>query len=563
MHINFNKTRQLLITSVVFALFATVLTRLFYIQIIRHEFFTGLANKQHKSFVKLPPKRGTIYDSADRIVAIHLDTPSVYAAPREISDPEMVSGILAEELGLDAFSLRKKLAKNSNFTWIKRKADRALGEKIKKLNLRGVYVASEGKRFYPGGELFSHVLGITGMDQTGLEGLEFYYDRQLTGEYGFRRSYRDAKRREIVSSRNDVLPARNGINIVLTADAVIQHIIEKEIGNIAELYRPKAISCIAMDPGTGEILGMANYPSFNPNAFSGINPGFLRNRAVTDSFEPGSVFKMVTASAALEEGVVDFESEFFCEEGAIKIGNRVLHDYRPHGILKFREIIEKSSNIGVYKVAGRLGKEKLSAYIKKFNFGSKTGIDLPGEAPGILRDVSEWTTADMASVPMGHGITVTVLQLVSCVSAIANGGVLMKPYIAKKLLNEEGALIRENKPTPIRRVISKETAAKVKELLEGVVERGTGKPSRIDDFRVCGKTGTAQKVNPKGGYYDDRYISSFVGFAPYDRPRVALAVCVDEPRGKHLASQVCAPAFKNMMEEILSYLEAESDKNEA
>lgn len=563
MHINFNKTRQSLISGVVIVLFIIVFARLFYIQIIRHEFLTGLANRQHKSFVKLSPKRGTIYDSADRVVAIHLDTPSVYAVPKEMSDPETASVILAEELGLDALLLQEKLTKNSNFVWIKRKADRVLGEKIKKLNLRGVYVVSEGKRFYPGGELFSHVVGITGMDQKGLEGLEFYYDRQLAGEYGFRRSYRDAKRREIVSSQNDALPAHNGMNIVLTTDAVIQHIIEKEMGNVAGLYRPKAISCVAMDPVTGAILGMANYPSFDPNALSDINPGFLRNRAVTDSFEPGSVFKMVTASAALEEGVVDFESEFFCEEGAIKIGSRVLHDYSPHGILKFREIIEKSSNIGVYKVAGKLGKDKLFAYIKRFNFGSKTGIDLPGEAPGILRDVSEWTSADMASVPMGHGITVTALQLVSCISAIANGGVLMKPYLVKKLLNAEGALVRENKPTPIRRAISKETAAKLKELLEGVVERGTGKPSRIDDFRVCGKTGTAQKVNPRGGYYDDRYISTFVGFAPYAAPRVALVVCVDEPRGKHLASQVSAPAFKRMMEEILSYLEVESDKHEA
>lgn len=426
-----------------------------------------------------------------------------------------------------------------------------------------IYLTSETKRFYPGGKLACQVLGITGIDKKGLEGIEFYHDKELKGEYGWRHSLRDAKRREITSLERDVLPARDGNSLVLTIDQVIQHIIEKEIENIVSLYRPKAVSVVAMNPRTGEILGLANYPWFNPNDFPDININFVRNRAISDSFEPGSVFKIVTASAALEEGVVDFDSEFFCENGSYKIGRRTLHDYRPHGTLKFREIIEKSSNIGTVKVAGKLGKEKLCAYIKRFNFGNPTGIDLPGEAKGIMRDVSKWSYLDMTTIPMGQGIAVTNLQLACAVSVIANEGVLMRPYIVKAFLNEEGAAIKENKPKIARRVISKKNANKVKDLLEGVVKRGTGKRAALDNFRACGKTGTAQKVNPKGGYYKNRYIASFIGFAPYGNPAVSLVICVDEPHGAYLGSRVGAPAFKNIMEKVLSYMEVESDSGEA
>lgn len=560
MHVNFNKTRLIFIFAAFVFLSVILFARLLYIQIIRNKYFSDLADKQHKTFARLTPTRGTIYDRIQRVLAIHLETSSVYAVPGEIKDKESVAGILAGELNLNTESLRKKLAKESRFVWIKRKVDSAAEEKIKKLSIKGVYLANEGKRFYPGGRLSCHLLGMTGMDNKGLEGIEFYYDRELAGETGWRRSYRDGKRREIASFHTDELPARNGISLALTIDEVVQHIIEKEIGEIVKSYRPKAVSVIAMNPATGEILGLANYPWFDPNDISGVDPGRIRNRAISDAFEPGSVFKIVTAAAALEEGVVDFDSEFFCENGAYKIGSRVLHDYKPFGTMPFREIIEKSSNIGVFKVADRLGKEKLSAYIKRFNFGEPTGVDLPGEAPGIMRDTSRWSYLDMTTIPMGHGIAVTPLQLAAALSVIANDGVMMRPYVVKSILNEEGVAIDENKPTVIRRVLSRRTAHKVKDLLEGVVERGTGKNARIDNFRVCGKTGTAEKVKPDGGYYEDKYISSFVGFAPYERPAVSLVVLVDEPEGEHLASRVGAPAFKNIMEKILSYMEVEGDK---
>jgi len=533
------------------------------VQIIRHKALTALADRQHRKHISLSPQRGTIYDRINRILAIYFDTNSLYAVPKEIRNTERVADILSKKLVLDRESLVRKLTVNRNFTWVKRKLDAETKDDIKKLKIKGIYLASEGKRFYPGGRLSCHLLGITDIDNNGLEGIELYYDKELAGEKGWKHVYRDAKQREFFYHKEDSLPARNGTNLVLTVDEMIQHVLEAEMENIVNLYNPAGVSCIAMDPSTGEILGLANYPWFDPNKTRNVKLGHLRNRAISDSFEPGSVFKIVTAAAALEEKVVDLDTEFFCENGSYRLGKRILHDYKPFGKLTFREIIEKSSNIGVCKVASRLGKGKLFAYIKKFNFGKKTGVDLPGEVSGILRDVDSWSFSDMSTVPMGHGIAVTPLQMALCVSTIANNGVLMKPYVVKCLLNDEGTLIKENRPQVVRRVVSKETADKVKELLLGVVERGTGWRSRLDDFRVCGKTGTAEKVNPRGGYHKDKYISSFVGFAPFEKPRVVLAVCVDEPKGEHLGGRVGAPAFKNMMEKILFYLEAERDKREA
>ncbi|MFH1380827.1 MAG: penicillin-binding transpeptidase domain-containing protein, partial [Candidatus Omnitrophota bacterium] len=374
---------------------------------------------------------------------------------------------------------------------------------------------------------------------------------------------RDAKRREVVSFKESAMPARDGNSLVLTIDEVIQHITETEVDRIVELYKPTAVSIVLVVPKTGEILALANYPVFDPNNPEDVTKDFVRNRTITDSFEPGSVFKIVTASAALEENAVDFDTEVFCENGSYKVGKRILHDYRPYGKLKFREVIEKSSNIGTAKVAEILGKEKLAAYIEKFGFNNVTGIDLPGEVSGIMRDPSGWSYVDMTTVPMGQGIAVTNLQLVMAISAIANGGLLMRPYIVQKFINEEGDLIRTTKPEIIRRILSKKTSGEVRELLEGAVERGTGKQAKLSNFTSGGKTGTAQKVRPLGGYYKKKYIASFIGFAPINNPEIAIAVMVDDPKGKYFGGQVAAPAFKNIAEKVLSYMEIENDKEKS
>jgi len=561
-HINFSKTRHFSVLIVFCFLFAALIIRLIYIQILSSKPLSELAEKQHKFFVRLPAQRGNIYDRRGRVMAIYMDTPSVYAIPRLISDKKNTAFILAKKLGIDQGRLARKLNKNNYFAWVKRKVEQETADKIEKLDIRGVRLMNEPKRFYPGGKLACHVLGMTGVDNEGLEGVELYCDKDLKGEPGWRLSSRDAKMREVISFQKDFAPAREGKSVVLTIDEVIQHIIEKEVEHLAKKYRPAAISIVALNPRTGEILGMANYPWFDPNDISEVGMSELKNRAITDFFEPGSVFKVVTASAALEEGVVDFDSEFYCEKGAYKIGKRTLHDYRPYGTLKFRQIIEKSSNIGTAKVAAKLGREKLAEYIKRFNFNKTTGIDLPGEAAGLVRNLSEWSYVDMTTIPMGQGVAVTALQLAACIGAIANDGVLMRPYVVKKILDAEGVAVKENGPGTLRRVISKETARKVKELLAGAVEKGTGIPAGLEHFTACGKTGTAEKVNPEGGYYKNKYISSFMGFAPSDGSGAALVVCVDEPIGEHFGSRVAAPAFKRIMEKILPYLGIESDKGE-
>ncbi|MFH1593851.1 MAG: penicillin-binding transpeptidase domain-containing protein [Candidatus Omnitrophota bacterium] len=533
-------------------------SRLLYIHIIRRPFLTDLAKRQHNIFVKLEPRRGNIYDRAKRVLAVYLDVASVYAVPREIGNAGKAADIISKNLDLDRGAIESKLGRDNYFVWIKRKVEPGEAEIVRNLDVKGVYLTDEAKRFYPGKTLACHVLGITDIDNDGLEGVELQYNKELKGEYGWKRSMRDAKRRELVSFQSDILPKRDGENLVLTIDEVIQYIVEKEVQDIVGSYRPTSVSIVALDPRTGEVLALANYPAFDPNNVNDTSA--LKNRAISDSFEPGSVFKIVTASAALEEGVVDFDTEVFCEEGTYKVGRRILHDYRPYGNLSFRQVIEKSSNIGTVKVAAKLGKEKMAMYIKRFNLDRPTGIDLPGEVSGIMRDPDKWRDVDMTTIPMGQGIAITALQLATTVSVIANDGVLMRPYLVSQTLNENGALIRERGAQKIRRVISKETAAKVKELMEGVVERGSGKKARLSDFRAGGKTGTAQKVDPKGGYYKKKYIASFIGFAPYETPLVALVICVDDPRKKHFGGQVCAPAFKNIMEKILSYLEIESDR---
>jgi len=563
MHINFRKTRQVFVFFLTISVFALLLARLVYIQILRNKELIKLADRQHGMFVKLPPRRGNIYDRFRRVLAVYLDTPSIYAVPKEIADKEIVSGILSSELKLDNEELLAKLEKDNYFAWVARKVKRDTANDIKDLGINGIYTIKEPKRFYPGGMLACHVLGLTGIDNEGLEGIELYCERELKGEYGWRRSTRDAKRREVVSLEKAALPARNGRSVVLTIDQVIQHAIESEIEKLAKSYKPKAVSVIAANPVTGEILGLANYPAFDPNDTSGIKTDFVRNRAIADSFEPGSVFKLVTASAALEEGIVDFDTGFFCENGSYRVGKRTLHDYHAYGKLTFREVIEKSSNIGTAKVAGLLGREKLAAYIKKFNFSGPTGIDLPGEAGGIMRDPSGWSYVDMTTVPMGQGIAVTALQLAAAISAIANEGVLMKPYVVKEVLSDDGRPARVNKPSPVRKVVSKQTADKVKEILKGAVERGTGRRAKIARYTAAGKTGTAQKVNPDGGYYKNKYIASFIGFAPCEKPLIALVISVDEPRGRHFGGQVAAPAFKNIMEKILPYMETAGYRNEA
>ncbi len=531
-----------------------LLIRLFYIQAIKHPFYSKIASEEHTVSVELQPKRGTIFDRNMRVLAVNLNRDSVYANPREIKDKKQAVRILSTVLNLKEDFVAQRISREKGFVWIKRKITSRESAHLKKFNLAGIGFAEESKRFYPNLSLACHLLGSVDIDNKGLEGLESVYDSYLKGQGGWLVSKQDAKRKLLKSYQEDFLPPKNGYNLVLTIDEVIQNIAERELYKIYDKYHAKGASIIVMDPKNGDILALANFPNFDLNNSGKRQSESVRNRAVNDFFEPGSIFKIVTASTALEEDTVNFNDKFDCENGAWEIGKRILHDHRPHGILTFREVIEMSSNIGTVKVASLFGPEKMYKYMNAFGFYEKTGIDLPGEVVGMNRPLSKWTSSSMLAIPMGQEVTTTAIQLARAISVIADNGFLVKPRVVNRIIDEDGEVIKEFAPQVTRKAISPETAAKMRGLLMGAVESGTGKKARIEDFRVGGKTGTAQKVEPGGVYSHDRFIASFIGFAPVARPILAIVVCVDEPRPVHFGGDVAAPVFKNVVDQSLKYL---------
>lgn len=531
-----------------------LLLRLIYLQTINYNFFLKIANEQHTVSIEIQPKRGTIFDRNMRVLSVNLNIDSVFANARQIKNKKKVAKTLSSILNINENVILKRLEQDKGFIWIKRKVMPKEASELKRLNIDGIGFVKESKRFYPNGDLACHVLGLADIDNVGLEGLELLYDRYLKGQSGWLISTQDARQKVLKSYEDEFIPPKNGFNLVLTIDEVIQHIAERELYKMYKKYNAKAASIIVMDPRSGDILALANLPAFNLNEPAKRAKEAVRDRAVNDFFEPGSVFKIVTASAALEEKVVSLDDKFYCENGEYRVGKRILHDHRPHGIMTFREVIEKSSNIGTVKVAALFGPAKMYKYMKAFGFYDKTGIDLPGEAVGMNRPPSKWSGVSMLAIPMGQEVTSTVIQLVSAVSTIANGGFVVKPRVVKEVLDENGRVIKEFPPKAVRRAISGETSSKMRSILKGVVESGTGKKARIEEYAAAGKTGTAQKVEPGGVYSHDRFVASFIGFAPADKPRLAIAVCVDEPRPVYYGGDVAAPVFRNVADESLKYL---------
>lgn len=554
MHSGISRSRQVFVFLFFLLSLTLLLIRLFYIQGIRHPFYFKIASEEHIVSTELQPKRGTIFDRNMRVLAVNLNRQSVYANPREIKNKKQTARILSSVLNLKESSVSEKLSKEKGFVWIKRKITGKESVQLKKFKLSGVGFVEESKRFYPNLSLACHLLGSVDIDNKGLEGLESLYDNYLKGQEGWLVSTQDAKRKLLKSYQGEYLPPKNGYNLVLTIDEVIQNIAERELYKMYDKYNAKGASIVVMDPKNGDILALANFPNFDLNNSAKRQIESVRNRAINDFFEPGSIFKIVTASTALEENTVNFNDKFDCENGAWKIGRRVLHDHRPHGILTFREVIELSSNIGTVKVASLFGPEKMYKYMRAFGFYEKTGIDLPGEVAGMNRPVSRWTPSSMLAMPMGQEVTTTAMQLARAMSVIADNGFLVKPRIVKQIVDEDGEVIKDFAPEVTRKVLSPKTAAKMRGLLMGVVESGTGKKARIEEFSAGGKTGTAQKVEPSGVYSHDRFIASFIGFAPVSRPVMAVVVCVDEPRPVYFGGDVAAPVFKNVVDESLKYL---------
>lgn len=539
------------------------MSRLLFIQLFNSHYLAGIAKKQHNLFIELEPVRGIIYDSNLKPQAVNISLDSLYASPNDIKDKdkEIIVRQLPNILKVSREYLKSRMFRKKNFVWLARKISPEESQAIKKLDIKGLGFLKESKRTYPNSYLSSHIIGFAGLDNNGLEGLESYYDKYLKGEAGWVVFLKDARQKRLDLWEKMVVP-KDGYNVILTIDEVIQYIAEMELEKVYKTYRAKGASIIVMDPHTGAILAMANRPTFDLNEHSDAGKDTMRNRSVCDLFEPGSVFKIVTASAAIEEKKVSEEDRFFCENGSYRVASHTLHDHQPHGWLTFRQVIEESSNIGTTKVAQILGPETVWRYMRLFGFGVKTGIDLPGEISGIVKEPRSWSKISISAIPIGQEVGVTSLQLVTALSVIANGGFLVKPYITKEIRDKDGELIKKNSPVVVRRVLSADTAQRVKKILTGVVEEGTGKLAKMAGFTAAGKTGTAQKLEPNGAYSHSKYVASFIGFAPAEDPVLAIAVVVDEPRPYYFGGVVSAPVFKNVASDVLRYLNSSQASRE-
>jgi cell division protein FtsI (penicillin-binding protein 3) len=527
--------------------------RLLFIQFFRSDYLTSIAKKQHNQLVELEPRRGAIYDCNLKAQAFNMSMDSLYAVPNVIKNKEGMVNQLQPILGADRSYLQERLNRKKSFIWLARKLTPEKSEAIKQLNLKGLGFLKETKRIYPNSYLASHIIGFSGMDNIGLEGVERGFDNYLKGTPGWAIFLRDARLQKLDIWEKMVMPV-DGLDLVLTIDEVVQYIAERELDKAFKKFNAKAASIVVMDPHTGRILAMANRPTYDLNDHSSVSKDAIRNRAICDLFEPGSVFKIVTASAALEEKKVTEEDVFFCENGAYQVGGRILHDHKAHGNLTFRQVIEESSNIGTVKVALLLGADTLYHYIKAFGFGAKLGIDISGEISGMIIPVRSWSKSSITAIPMGQGVGVTALQLASAISVIANGGQLMKPYIIDSVRDNQGRIIKQNKPVLIRKVISVDTAMRIKKILTGVIEEGTGKLGKVLGFSAAGKTGTAQKLEPDGTYSHNKFIASFIGFAPAEDPLLTIVVTVDEPHPYYFGGVVAAPVFQKVASDVIRYL---------
>jgi len=524
-----------------------------------HEYYTNIAENNRNVMVTLPPRRGLIFDKNLRELAINVPRNSLYAAPRFIADKDEAAAFLADVLDRDKEGILERISNDKLFVWIARKLPDETVQRIRSRALTGIDFVPENERSYPNKELAAHMLGFVDIDNKGLEGIERYYDEALRGKEGYKVAVLDAKRRQVSSVDDFYYPPLDGYDIILSIDQVVQHIAEQSLAEGVRKHDPKSASVVVMEPASGDILAMCNWPAFDLNDFRNAKPEVIRNRAVTDALEPGSSFKVVTASAALEEKIVGLSDEFDCESGSYFVGGRVLHDHRPHGVLEFRDIIRLSSNIGTVKVAELLGEDKLYEYITRFGFGLKTEVDLPGEIRGIVRKVPKWSKCSISAIPIGQEIATTVVQLAAAISCIANDGILVRPRTVKRLMDKKGGVVREFEPRLVRRVISKETCVKVKDVLRKVVENGTGKRASISGYSAAGKTGTAQRIDDDGSYSKTKYNSIFIGFAPVDDPKLAIAVVFVEPRPHYYGGTVAAPVFSKIAGKTLRYMGVEPD----
>ena len=551
----------MLIVAGVALLWATaVFGRLGYLQLYRHRDYLLRAQHQQQRIIEISPKRGAIYDRNMHALAMSIKVDSAFAIPNEIKDKALAAQLLSGVLGMPADLVESRLNSSQNFVWIERKLTAEKSEAITALNLKGVYTQAENKRFYPKADLASHVLGFVDVDEKGLGGIEYALDNQIRGKSEKIVMMADAHQKwfDGAEARRD-----RGANVVLTLDEKIQYIAERELAAAINKTHALAGTVVVMNPNNGELLAVANWPTFNPNAASAGTPAeFRMNRAVSALYEPGSTFKLITLAAAFDQGITNPDEVFDCENGATYVAGHKIHDHKRFGMLSVADILAQSSDVGAIKIAERLGAPKFYDYIHSFGFGTPTGVDLPGESRGLLRPLVNWSPISIGAISMGQEVGVTPMQLISAVSAIANGGMLYKPHIVAEIRRGETVLPREGllATSEPRRVIQPETAATLRRLMEGVVLNGTGTRARLDGWTSAGKTGSAQKIDPNTGRYSPtQLIASFTGFAPINTPAVAILISLDSPVGPHEGGQVAAPVFKRVAEQVLPYLDVSPD----
>ena len=540
--------------------------RLFYIQVIRAPHFKAKAEQLIVARTKLLARRGTIYDRSGNKLATTVDAYDIGVRPAAIGDKEGTAVRLAPLIGWETDKLLEKLNSRSKPFYLARRVDAEVGIKVQEAKLPGIDALRTMKRVYPNGSLASHIIGFTDDDGRGIAGLEKTYDKELRGTDGYVIAERDARGKTIAGSRRERAEPIHGNDLILTIDSSLQHALETYLEDSFSAHGAAGASAVVMDPKTGEILALANMPTFDPNKVGESDAASRRNRAVTDLYEPGSTLKTVTACAALEEGAIDMDDTFYCS-GSMCIGRRTIRCsvHAPftngHGACNVTKVLRYSCNMGAANIGLRLGKEKLYAYEKAFGLYEKPGSGLLGEMCGWHDRWQDWPDVRVANIAFGQGIAMTPLQLARAYAVVANKGVLMRPYVVREIRLPDGTPEKAFAPRVVRRVISEETARLVSEMLHGVVTGGTGKTARVDGYKVAGKTGSAQKASTTGrGYASGKFVASFVGFLPVTDPRVVILVAVDEPKGTHFGATVAAPVFQSMARKAMWHMRVPPDE---
>lgn len=545
--------------GIIVIIFVVVIIRLFYLQIYQHSKFDSLQFSQAYLKVDCQPESGMILDRNGEILALSRLVDSVYVVPQELDNHPVEIQKLATTIGIDnkAFSAKIKQANEQKkfFLWVKRRIDDETSKRIKDLNIKGVGLKKEYKRFYPKETSACHLIGYRGLDEQALEGMELWADNYLKGEVGYQYLHRDARRQLFISELPEK-PAQPGKNVYLTIDMLIQHLAEKNLKELCKKWKPVSAHAIVLRPYTGEILAMAQEPSFDPSNYQKYPAETKRNRITTEAYEPGSTFKSFVVTSALEKNIFTRQSRFFCENGSYKIGRRTIHDHKPYGWLTLNDVVAQSSNIGMTKIGMATGKNNMYEIIKRFGFCKPSGLDIGGEHPGLMTPLSKWSDYTVTSVSMGYEISVNSLQLARAYAAFANGGYLVDPQIIKEVSDKNNNVVyKNNSAASSKQIVNPQLNNQICAILKTVVTSGTASAvAKLSSYSFAGKTGTARKINPDGKYSTQKYKSLFVAFAPVEKPEILVLVIVDEPKGAYYASTVAAPTAAKIINDTLKYL---------